>query len=338
MFGSKKSGLTLLICLLAVVVHAPRATAQKGKLITIDPPGSVLSRAFGINPRGDIVGLYVTSDGRTHGFLRTQGFLQGSIGWMTLDAPASIRTNALAINPQGQIVGRYDTQEGTTSVAHGYVYTNGFFQTVDHPLAAGFTVTTDITPSGAIVGRYQAADKSIHGFSLTNTQQCLAGLQECEWTTIDHLDADGNPDMGSMGIQAMGMNPNGVITGYYQDKNKVFHAFLVDHGVYTTIDPPDATNTGGPAGVVHISPDGTIAGGVYTRADDVRGAGHGFIYRNGSFTIFDFPDPSAANGKAQVTSICGVNPQRDVVGMYVDHENVTHGYFAPHGAIQAATE
>ena len=328
----KKSAFTVLICLLQVVIHAPSTSAQEGKLTTIDPPGSVLSRAFGINSRGDIVGLYITSDGRTHGFMRSNS------GWLTLDAPASIRTNAIAINPQGQIVGRYDTREGAASVAHGYIYTDGYFQTVDHPLAAGFTVVTDITPSGAIVGRYQAADKSIHGFSLTNTQQCLAELQECEWTTIDHLDADGNPDMGPMGIQAMAMNPDGMIAGYYHDKNKVFHAFLLDNGVYTTVDPPDAANTGGSGGVVHISPDGVVAGGSYARAADVPGAGHGFMYRDGIFITFDFPDPADAKGKAQVTSICGINPQRDVVGMYVDHENVTHGYLAPHGTIRPATE
>jgi hypothetical protein len=41
-----------------------------------------------------------------------------------------------------------------------------------------------------------------------------------------------------MGIQGMAMNAGGVIAGFYQDRNKIFHAIMHDQGVYTTIDPP----------------------------------------------------------------------------------------------------
>jgi hypothetical protein len=291
---------------------AASLAAQNPTFYSIDPPDSVLTRAFAINPRGDIVGLYFSADNVTHGFLFSHGH------YTTIDGPNfAIRTNAIAINPQGQIVGRYDTPD---RVAHGYIYANGVFETVDHPLAAGFTVVTDITPSGDIAGRYQAADKTFHGFVRING----------EWTTIDHLDASGNPDMGPQGIQAMAINPYGLISGYYQDKNRIFHAFVLDRGVYTTIDPPGATNTGGSGGVVHINPEGTVAGGFYV---DTLNATYGFIYSDGGFITFDLPDPGAPNGKAQLTTICGINPQGDVVGVYVDHRNVTHGYLSPRGTI-----
>lgn len=48
--------------------------AQKNKgVITLDPPGSVDTRPFGINPQGQIVGLYITGDNRVHGFLFDRG-------------------------------------------------------------------------------------------------------------------------------------------------------------------------------------------------------------------------------------------------------------------------
>lgn len=42
----------------------------EGAFSTIDYPDAIATRAFGINPDGDIVGLYVDSSGKTHGFLR----------------------------------------------------------------------------------------------------------------------------------------------------------------------------------------------------------------------------------------------------------------------------
>jgi hypothetical protein len=41
-----------------------------GRFVTVDPPGSLMTQALGINPRGDIVGVYTDAAG-THGFLLT---------------------------------------------------------------------------------------------------------------------------------------------------------------------------------------------------------------------------------------------------------------------------
>ena len=37
---------------------------------SIDYPGAATTRVFGINRRGDVVGAYVDSAGKTHGFFR----------------------------------------------------------------------------------------------------------------------------------------------------------------------------------------------------------------------------------------------------------------------------
>jgi hypothetical protein len=296
--------------LAAATLMGPFVSAQgtQDPLVNIDPPGSVDTRPFGISPSGDIVGLYITADGKTHGFLLSAG------EYTRIDAPGAIRTNALAINARGDIVGRYDI--GT--VAHGYLLRDGVFTTVDFPGAAGFSVLTDIDPAGRMVGRYRGSDGKFHGFLLAD------GI----FTTIDHFDPSGNPDMGTQGIQGMAINPSGTIAGYYQDLSGTFHAFLLDQNLYTTIDPPDAKATGGPGGVLKIAPNGTVAGS-YTGVDDLPApcgcAGHGFIYWKGTFTSFDVPG-------AQTTSITGVNPRGDIVGIYTDQLNRRHGFLAPRAA------
>ena len=303
--------LTMLAMTLAgATLMSPLVSAQsiEDQLVTIDPPGSVDTRPFGISPSRDIVGLYITANGMTHGFLLSAG------EYTTIDVPGAIRTNALAINARGDIVGRYDIG----AVAHGYLLRDGVFTTIDFPGAAGFSVLTDIDPAGRVVGRYRGSDGKFHGFLLAN------GV----FTTIDHFDSSGNPDMGTQGIQGMAINPSGTIAGYYQDLSGTFHAFLLDQSVYTTIDPPDAKATGGPGGILKIAPDGTV-GGSYTGIDDLPApcgcAGHGFIYRNNTFSRFDVPG-------AQATSVTGVNPSGDIVGVYTDQLNRRHGFLAPRAA------
>jgi hypothetical protein len=47
-----------------------RDFADKAKFTKIDVPGAAgTTEAFGINPQGDIVGLYSDRSGNTHGFL-----------------------------------------------------------------------------------------------------------------------------------------------------------------------------------------------------------------------------------------------------------------------------
>src|SRR5215203_6002607 len=169
----------LAMTLITAALSAPFASAADGEraLVTIDPPGSTDTRPFGINSRGEIVGLFITSDGNTRGFLLSGG------EYTTIDFPDAVRTNALAINARGQIVGRYDTPD---NVAHGYLLSGGEFTTIDFPGAAGFTVLTDIDPEGRMAGRYRSSDGKFHGFTLTD------GV----FTTVDHLDENGLPDMG----------------------------------------------------------------------------------------------------------------------------------------------
>jgi probable HAF family extracellular repeat protein len=65
----------------------------------IDPPGSSISQAEGINNRGDVVGVF-SDDAGNHGFLLRRGQLT------TIDKPpAGSTTGAFGINDRGSIVG-----------------------------------------------------------------------------------------------------------------------------------------------------------------------------------------------------------------------------------------
>jgi hypothetical protein len=63
----------------------------------LDVPGSSLTRAHGINFRGDIVGLFQHNGG--HGFLRHNGT------YTTIDFPGATFTSARGINSSGAIKG-----------------------------------------------------------------------------------------------------------------------------------------------------------------------------------------------------------------------------------------
>src|SRR2546426_12807716 len=83
---------------------------------TIDFPGATSTQPWGINTRGDIVGLYV-SGGVTHGFLLSTG------QYNTVDFPDATGTEVYAINPQGDVGGVYTF----AGVRHGFVLSGGQF-------------------------------------------------------------------------------------------------------------------------------------------------------------------------------------------------------------------
>src|SRR2546426_1640139 len=86
---------------------------------TIDFPGATSTQTWGINPRGDIVGFYVSA-GVTHGFL-----LSGGV-FTTIDFPGATLNIANGINPRGDIVGSY---VGAGGVTHGFLLSGGSFTT-----------------------------------------------------------------------------------------------------------------------------------------------------------------------------------------------------------------
>ena len=99
---------------------------RAGKYTAINFPGATITEALGVNDYGDIVGMY-----QLPGDLNFHGFLRHGNEYASIDDPkATIGTIAFGINKSGTIVGSYDN-------AHGFVYENGSFRTLDAPQLSG---------------------------------------------------------------------------------------------------------------------------------------------------------------------------------------------------------
>lgn len=71
---------------------------DNGRYRTLDAPGSLLTQAYGINERGQIVGVYYDTTGTPHGFLLDKG------RYTTLNAPGQPYTFAQGINDHGDVL------------------------------------------------------------------------------------------------------------------------------------------------------------------------------------------------------------------------------------------
>jgi hypothetical protein len=118
---------------------------RSGKYTAVNFPGATITEVLGINDYGDIVGMY-----QLPGNLNFHGFLRHANEFASIDDPkATIGTIAFGINKSGTIVGSYDN-------AHGFVYENGAFRTVDAPQLSGEPYQTQlngINNLGWIVGQ-----------------------------------------------------------------------------------------------------------------------------------------------------------------------------------------
>jgi uncharacterized membrane protein len=127
------------------------------------------------------------------------------------------------------------------------------------------------------------------------------------FTTIDHPDAP-------LGTVALDINNRGQIVGAYVDAELATHGFLLDRGVFTTIDPPGASFTeaagiNGRGQIVgpYLDPDGTAHG-------FLRDRGHGARRDTGVFTTIDLPG-------ALATTADHLNNRGQIVGTYSEVSN-----------------
>ena len=158
--ATQRNFLASLLCFTVLFGSSHLAVAESFSFTSIDVPfsGVTGTGAYGVNPRGEIVGLYSDAGGE-HGFLDDNGVFTPII--VPLSGGAT-RTYALGINSQGQIVGLYgDFSQGTQ---HGFLYDKGMFTDITVPFT-GVTNTAaeGISSSGQVVGGYTDGSGT-HGF------------------------------------------------------------------------------------------------------------------------------------------------------------------------------
>lgn len=175
---------------------------RNGKFTAVNFPGASDTQVLGINDFGDIVGVYqVPGPLNFHGFLRHAGRFTG-----INDPDATFGTMAFGISKAGEIVGSYDN-------AHGFVFENGRYRTVDAPQLPGESHNTQLN--------------GLSNLGWIAGQVFMGGIWRGFWIVgkdFDFLQAPGTIDS-----QVTGINGHGDIVGCH-DAQAGFVSFAVENG------------------------------------------------------------------------------------------------------------
>jgi probable HAF family extracellular repeat protein len=234
----------LAACCVALTL-SPIAQSQDYALTKLPTLGGSLTRGFGVNDQGQVVGVSNLSDGNSHAFLWSR--IGGIKDLGTINGPSSV---AYGINQAGQVVGQSDA--GT--FGHAFLWTEadgmqdlgslgaysagaainnkgevlGYSETGNGFEVHAFLWTKDtgmhdldllgatfggsvagINDTGKITGTASAGNGSVHAFT---------------WT-----EAEGMRDLGTLGgpnSHATGINNSDQVTGFSDTPSGVQHAFL----------------------------------------------------------------------------------------------------------------
>jgi len=273
--------------LLALSVSAFAQQSPAATFKSIDFPGAVLTQVQGINPEGEMVGLYVDTAGKQHGFLFRRG------DFSTIDYPGAIATDARGINRDGDIVGSFTNVPGGPPNIHGYLLSHGAFSEVQFPGYLG-TIAQRITPEGDIYGCNHNTDLmgTMHGFRRTDDRYTQLDVQAS-------MNNGATPD-------------GGIVVGLYTDMmTGLTHGYLIKNGNFEPFDVPGSNLTQ----AWDINPAGHVVGNFR----DATGKTHGFLRTRSGYATIDFPGAIA-------TAARGINPEGEIVGWYIDSTGKTHGF------------
>jgi uncharacterized membrane protein len=290
---------------------SPAVFAQEFNYVRFDVPGALLTRPFGVNASGHIVGVYRDSGNAAHGFLRHPDGTYDSI-----DVPftGATFTNAGGINGREEIVGRWVDAEG---YAHLYLRKpDKSFVSFDPstPCAPTYfgTFAHGINDAGDIVGRCFDSNGNEYGFLRYHRDGpfkifLFPGAVTTDAWMITNGDVTGT------------LPPQPVIVGDYSDTFGFVHGFLWSpaRGFITFDVGKNQT------GVREVNERGEMTG-VYGTFE-VGSRFHGFLLRNQIRTTVDYPGSvdNAPIGGTLVISNNGL-----IVGGFIDADGNEHGFMA----------
>ena len=257
----------------------------------IDPPNSKATHPRAINSEGEIVGWYVDSSNKTHGFLRS---VEGEYSQIDVPVEGARLTQALGINNRGDIVGTYTSSDGKR---HGYLLgRDGEFSAFD-PLNSVDTVARGINSKRDIVGFFNFFS---HGYLLTRHGNEIP------------IDV---PFPGVLATNAQSINARGEIVGPFADAAGAHGFVRSKKGDFTQVDVP--FSGGHDTQAFGNNNDGDIVGCWTDSSQTV----HAFVKSEDDFMSFDAPS-------AQFFTIAyGINSQGDVVGEYFSSlDGKVHGF------------
>ena len=270
-------------CLLLCALSAAQAGYQ---FKSFQNPGATVTRVFGMNGHGDLVGTDNTIPGR-------HAFLVNRDSYMSLDSSGVLGTHisfARDINDEGDIVGGYIGDDGNE---HGFILRHDVLITLDVPFAGSVGTQLDgINNSGIITGVWVDGAFTAHGFVY-------------EKGNFAHLEYPGALDTFPYGINSRG----DIVGNWDTDQSTVGHGFVFSRGQIFSIDVPDAV------------PDGTAANGINDSGQIVGsfigedGNSHGFLAEGSTFTTLDCVEGAntgvwGINSAGQIAGTCDVAGQR----------------------------
>jgi hypothetical protein len=261
-------------------------------ITTFDYPGtgnSTLPQK--INERGDVVGVFVDSNGVTRAFV---WFRDGSFSAPIVDPNDTVGfTEGRGINNSRTVCGDYVGSDGNL---HGFVLSSGTFTDFNVPGALQTTLLS-INDPGDFTGDFDDGSGIFHAwFSVGGTITSFSVP-------------------GALSTFAYERN-NRLVVGYYIDSAGVPHGYFRDTNgaLHFPIDPSGSVGT-----ILFGLNDRNWVAGRYA---DSSGVTHGlFFVPPNSFFTFDYPGST-------FTSLNGINAQGVICGRYVDASGIAHGFLA----------
>jgi len=157
--------------------------------------------------------------------------------------------------------------------------------------------------------------RSILGVLLVLTFVAV-GLAAAPPLTFTYTDVHANKT--ALETDTYGVNNAGVIVGDYVDSKSVQHGMILAGTKLTTVDNKACEAISGTGGISFYGVNSAgEAAGWCTSSKTVLDTG--FVYSKGKFAPVNFP-------KSNGTQATGINDKGEVVGLYLDSTNATHGF------------
>lgn len=282
----------LAVALLAGVLASPATAAEVSYLyLPIDVPDAVFTQAFGINERGDVVGIWRDAANVARGFVLRDGAFE------TVAVPGAVLTQVRGINARGEIVGVYRLPGESAVAFHGFLRgADGAFAPLDYP-DAPHTIPQRILDDGTVVGCFHGADTMGSMYGVLRTR-------DGDWVEFDqsasmHNGARRNGDQIVGTIYMAG----GMSSGYVVEDGLV-RSYLVPGGAWTE--------------GWDINQRGQVVGSF---GGSTLASMRAYLLHRGTFSTLQVPGAIATFG-------LGINDWGAVVGRYVDAAGRSHGYLA----------
>ena len=259
--------------------------------VRLNVPGSDETWATGINARGDIVGVYFAA-GIRNGYLLRKGV------YTTLPFPEGATAfGARAINSRGDIVGTFDSSDGAL---HGFLLSDGQYTAFDHP-GSSATSAFGLNDAGDIVGVWDDGGYLLRDGKFRRVPS--GAVRGVQYNVLDIRD-NGRVLVGAA------IGPSGV-TGFVSRRS----------GEIELIAHPDASL--GCTVIRGTNERGDVVGVFVTDGcEPLFGDSHGFLLRDGEFTVIDFP------GAGGGSDAFGINDDGVIVGRYLDRGGRIRGFKA----------